>query len=151
MLAAQLTELTEICRSARRMITIETAGTVDRSVECDLMAISPKRPNSAPPDAHWRHRHEQTRHQPAVVKSLLERYNCILKFVIDTKADVEDVCDYLLEFTEVPPEQVWLMPQARTLEELLARTSWVRAEAESHGFSFSPRLHVEQFGDARGV
>ena len=52
MLAAQLTELTEICRDARRTITIETAGTVDRSVECDLMAISPKRPNSAPDDTH---------------------------------------------------------------------------------------------------
>lgn len=151
MLAAQLTELTEICRAAERTITIETAGTVDRSVECDLMAISPKRPNSAPPNANWRLRHEQTRHQPAVVKSLLSRYNCILKFVIDTEADVDDVCEYLREFADVPADLVWLMPQARTQEELLARTSWVRAKAELNGFSFSPRLHVEQFGDARGV
>jgi len=151
MLVAQLTELTELCRSAGRTITIETAGTVDRSVECDLMAISPKRPNSAPTDAQWRVRHEQTRHQPAVVRSLLERYNCILKFVIDTDADVVDVCDYLLEFSDVPSEQVWLMPQARTQAELQSRTDWVRAAAASHGFSFSPRLHIEQFGDARGV
>jgi len=151
MLAAQLTELTEICRAAKRTITIETAGTVDRSVECDLMAISPKRPNSAPDDPPWRIRHEQTRHQPAVVRSLLERYDCILKFVIDKDADVADVCRYLEEFPEATADRVWLMPQARTQEELKAKTAWVKAAAESNGFRFSPRLHVEQFGDARGV
>lgn len=151
MLAAQLTELTEVCRSADRSITIETAGTVDRSVECDLMAISPKRPNSAPDDPQWRLRHEQTRHQPAVVRSLLSRYPCILKFVIDTAADVEDVHDYLREIPEARRDQVWLMPQARTKEQLQAQGEWVAEAAESHGFHYSPRLHVEQFGDARGV
>ena len=151
MLAAQLTELTEICRDSNRIITIETAGTVDRSVECDLMAISPKRPNSAPEDSQWRMRHEQTRHQPAVVRALLDRYDCVLKFVIDRKADVVDVCRYLDKFPEVVDEQVWLMPQARTQEELSSQADWVRAVAKSNGFQFSSRLHVEQFGDTRGV
>ena len=151
MLAAQLTELTEICRDAGRTITIETAGTVDRSVECDLMAISPKRPNSAPDDPQWRIRHEQTRHQPAVIRSLLERYDCILKFVIDTDTDVADVCGYLEGFPETTAGRVWLMPQAQTQEELKAKTIWVKAAADSNGFRFSPRLHVEQFGDVRGV
>ena len=151
LLAAQLTELTEICRAAGTTITIETAGTVDRSVECDLMAISPKRPNSSPEDPQWRIRHEQTRHQPAVVRSLLERYDCILKFVIDREDDVADVCGYLEEFPHVMAEQVWLMPQARTQDELKARSHWLQAAAESHHFHFSPRLHVEKFGDARGV
>lgn len=151
MLAAQLTELTEICRDAGRTITIETAGTVDRSVECDLLAISPKRPNSTPDDSQWHTRHEQTRHQPAVVQSLLDRYNSILKFVIDRETDVTDVCRYLEEFPDVESDQVWLMPQARTREELSSQTAWVRAAAEAHCFRFSPRLHVERFGDARGV
>ncbi|MEO2032908.1 MAG: 7-carboxy-7-deazaguanine synthase QueE [Planctomycetaceae bacterium] len=151
MLAAQLTELTEICRDSGRTITIETAGTVDRSVECDLMAISPKRPNSAPEDRRWRMRHEQTRHQPAVVQSLLERYHCILKFVIDREADVTDVCHYLEEFPDVRAEQIWLMPQARTQQELMSQSDWVRTAAAANGFRYSPRLHVEQFGNARGV
>lgn len=151
MLAAQLTELTEICRAAGRVITIETAGTVDRSVECDLMAISPKRPNSAPEDEHWRVRHEQTRHQPAVVRSLLERYDSILKFVIDSEADVADVSVYLQEIGEARADQVWLMPQARTKEQLAAQSGWVQAAAAQQGFRYSPRLHVELHGDVRGV
>lgn len=151
MLAAQLTELTEICRDCGRRITIETAGTVDRSVECDLMAVSPKRSNSTPENPKWRVRHEQTRHQPAVVRSLLNRYDCILKFVVDREVDVDDVCGYLQDFPDVTAEQVWLMPQARTREELNSQADWVQEAAAAYCFQYSPRLQVEQFGDARGV
>ena len=151
MLAAQLTELTEVCRDADKVITIETAGTVDRSVECDLMAVSPKRPNSVPADPGWRVRHEETRHQPAIIRSLLSRYECILKFVINHQRDVGDVLDYLQEFPEVNPEQVWLMPQARDADELQLRSDWVGEAAHRHAFQFSSRLQIERFGNVRGV
>ena len=151
MLAPQLTELSEICREADRFITIETAGTVDRSVECDLMAISPKMLNSTPDDSAWSVRHEETRHQPAVIQSLFNRYNSILKFVIDTEADVEDVIQYLKEFPKIPSAKVWLMPQAKTREELAAKADMVNQAAEKNGFLFSTRLHVKKFGNMRGV
>lgn len=151
MLAPALPELTEACRNHGKRITIETAGTVDRSLECDLMAISPKRKNSTPDDTVWSKRHEETRHQPAVIRSLFARYTAILKFVIDHKEDVEDVVDYLREFPEIPADRVWLMPQARTAEELSVKSGWVQKAAEERGFSFSSRLHIERFGDRRGV
>lgn len=151
MLAPQLTELSEICRKAEKVITIETAGTVDRSVECDLMAISPKMQNSTPDDDAWSVRHEETRHQPAVIRSLLKRYSAVLKFVIDHDVDVDEVAAYLEEFPEVSPDSVWLMPQAKTQQELADKSDWVRLAAEAHGYQFSSRLHVEKFGDVRGV
>lgn len=151
MLAPQLTELSDLCRANHKVITIETAGTVDRSVECDLMAISPKMRNSVPDDAVWSVRHEETRHQPAVIHSLLARYSAILKFVIDTEADVTEVVRYLEEFPEMAFENVWLMPQARSREELNEKSDWVRTAAENHGFRFSSRLHVEKYGNIRGV
>jgi 7-carboxy-7-deazaguanine synthase len=151
MLAPELTELTEICRKADKFITIETAGTVDRSVECDLMSISPKMKNSTPDDASWSKRHEETRHQPAVIRSLIGRYNSILKFVIDTVSDIDDVIAYLAEFPEVTADTVWLMPQARTQEELRAKSEMVKTAASEHGFRFSSRLHIEKFGNVRGV
>jgi len=151
MLAPQLTELSELCRAAGKVITIETAGTVDRSVECDLMAISPKMQNSTPDDATWSVRHEDTRHQPAVIRSLLARYNAILKFVIDQAVDVDEVTTYLEEFPEISTQQVWLMPQAKTQQELADKSQWVKAAAETNGFQFSSRLHVEKFGNVRGV
>ena len=151
MLAPQLTELTDICRREGKFITIETAGTVDRAVECDLMAISPKLGNSTPDDLKWAARHEQTRHQPAVIESLFRRYQCILKFVIDTQGDISEVCDYIRDISDASASDVWLMPQARTAEELAQKTDWVKTEASSHGFQFSSRLHIAQFGNVRGV
>lgn len=151
MLAPALPELTEICRQHGKVITIETAGTVDRSVECDLMAISPKRKNSTPDDSVWSRRHEETRHQPAVIDSLFRRYSAILKFVIDQQTDVDDVFAYVDEFPAVSADRVWLMPQARTAEELAAKSDWVKAAADKAGFSFSSRLHIQKFGDRRGV
>lgn len=151
MLAPQLTELTDLCRDAEKIITIETAGTVDRSVECDLMAISPKMANSTPDDRIWGPRHEQTRHQPAVVHSLLHRYQSVLKFVVDRIQDVEEICQYLSGFPEVSPDHVWLMPQARTADELAEKNDRVQSAAVAHGFRFSPRLHIQKFGSMRGV
>ena len=151
MLAPQLTELTDICRREHKFITIETAGTVDRAVECDLMAISPKLRNSTPDDGKWAARHEQTRHQPAVIESLFRRYKCILKFVIDVQEDISEVVSYVHDFPGVSADDVWLMPQATTPEELAQKTDWVKAKADSLGFRFSSRLHIAQFGNMRGV
>ncbi|MCA9060703.1 MAG: 7-carboxy-7-deazaguanine synthase QueE [Planctomycetaceae bacterium] len=151
LLSNELPELATACRQEQRRITIETAGTVFQELPCDLMAISPKLKNSVPTDAIWGPRHERSRHRPDVMQSLLGHYNCILKFVIDQTDDLDDVEDYLREFPEVRPEMVWLMPQARTREQLQERTDWVREAAQQRGFQFSSRLQIEWFGNQRGT
>ncbi len=151
MLVPDLVPLTQRCRELQRRITIETAGTVDLPVECDLMAISPKLSNSVPDDPAWHDRHEQARFQPDVIRSLMSRYNCILKFVIDRPEDVNEVQQWLSNFTEIDPGIVWLMPQARTREQLSEKAEWLRRLARQHGFNFSSRLHIEMFGNVRGT
>jgi len=151
MLVPDLVPLTQRCRELGRRVTIETAGTVDQPVECDLMAISPKLSNSVPNDPAWHDRHEQARFRPLVIRSLLSRYNCILKFVIDRPEDVEEVQQWLSNFPEADPGIVWLMPQARTREQLAEKADWLRRLARKHGFNFSSRLHIEMFGNVRGT
>ena len=151
MLSAELVRLTDACMALGRTVTIETAGTVDQAVHCDLMAISPKLPNSVPTDAVWTERHRQTRHRPDVIRALLRRYDAILKFVIDQPGDLDQVQQYLSEFPEVGGEHVWLMPQARTREQLADKSGWVAEAAESRGFRFSSRMQIEQFGNQRGT
>lgn len=151
MLAPQLTELSEVCRNLGKVITIETAGTVDRSVECDLMAISPKMSNSVPETPQWSRRHEETRFQPAVIESLVTRYSSILKFVIDAESDVTEVAEYLQGFPMIDASQIWLMAQATESAALQQKAPMVKAAAEKFGYQYSPRLHVERFGSQRGV
>jgi 7-carboxy-7-deazaguanine synthase len=154
MLFAELLPLTQTLHAAGKHITIETAGTLFLPVVCDLMSISPKLSNSAPPHdtaGHWHARHERTRHQPDVVRRLVGEYEYQLKFVVETSADCAEVESYLDDFPQVPFDQVWLMPQGTALDELQAIAAWLEPYCRQQGYHFCPRKHIEWFGLARGT
>ena len=151
MLVPDLVELSTELSKGGAFVTIETAGTVDLPVVADLMSISPKLRNSTPVGDEWAARHDQRRHAPEVIRRLVRDYAYQLKFVIDQPSDVADVEQWLTEFPEVAPENVYLMPQAITAEALREKTAWVQNDAVERGWQFSPRLHVELFGARRGV
>lgn len=150
-------ELPEICRAireSRRHITIETAGTVFQALDCDLMSISPKLSNSTPPlqrAGAWRDRHETLRHQPGVIRELIEKYDHQLKFVVDTPTDLAEIDQYLSEFPSVSPDRVWLMPQGVEPTELKQRESWLLPHCQRRGFHLCPRRHIEWYGNRRGT
>lgn len=154
MLWAELSPLCAALRRAERHVTIETAGTLYLPVECDLMSVSPKRANSAPPwqkHARWRRRHEAARHRPEVIRRLLAEHPYQLKFVIDRPADVDDVEQWLREFPEVDRGRVLLMPQGVEEHELTARGEWLRPLCQERGYRYCPRRQIEWFGLVRGT
>jgi 7-carboxy-7-deazaguanine synthase len=127
-------------------LTIETAGTLFLPVRCDLMSISPKLASSTPSlelAGKWSARHEQTRHQPEVIRRLTSKYEYQLKFVIDSRADLEDVQDWLAEFPHIRRERVLLMPQGIELAALAAIGQWLEPYCREQGFVFCPRKHIE--------
>lgn len=141
-------------RQRGRYLTIETAGTVWCDVEAELMSISPKLANSTPPadraSRGWIERHEQRRNSPETIRRMLKHYDCQLKFVVDSAADLVEIESWLAQFQEVRAEQVWLMPQCRTAEELSDRAGWVAEAAAARGYHFANRLHIELYGNVRG-
>lgn len=74
--------LTSAIRALGRFITIETAGTVFREVECDLMSISPKLANSIPVGTPHEVRHRLIMEDRSDLKKLVKRYPSQLKFVM---------------------------------------------------------------------
>ena len=48
-------------------------------------------------------------------------------------------------------EHVVLMPEGTDRETLRERSIWLVELAKAHGFRFSPRLHVDLWGNRRGV
>ncbi len=92
MIAPQIEELTEeLTARLSQHITIETAGTVDTHVRCDLMSISPKLANSTPrtrDDGRWADQHERLRYQPEILRRLIQLYPYQLKFVINDPGDL---------------------------------------------------------------
>ncbi len=151
LLVPDMVPFTQQLRSMGHFITFETAGTVLRDVEADLMSISPKLANSTPVGTPWESRHDARRHRPEVIREMIRRYPYQLKFVIDQPSDLNDVEQWLKEFPEVVAENVFLMPQGTEIQELRSKEGWLAEEADSRGWQISPRKHIELFGNTRGT
>ncbi|PHS00013.1 MAG: radical SAM protein [Blastopirellula sp.] len=154
MLFAELIPLCEGIRQRGRHITIETAGTLYLPVVSDLMSISPKMKNSAPdPKEHarWHQRHEQSRKSPEVIRRLIDEYECQFKFVIDHLDDCGEVLAYLDEFLEINRDDVYLMPQGTTLEEITIKGEWLEPWCAENDLHYCPRRQIEWFGFVRGT
>jgi 7-carboxy-7-deazaguanine synthase len=149
MIAPEVIALTERLRALGMHITVETAGTVFKPVACDLMSISPKLANSTP-EGPWKERHERLRLQADVVKKLMANYAYQLKFVIAAPEDIAEVKSLVADWN-APAERIVLMPEGIDPERLRDRALWLAEICKAGGFRFSPRLHVDLYGNRRGV
>ena len=153
MLFADTVPLSRACREAGLHVTIETAATVYQPVTCDLMSLSPKLANSTPTPEQggkWTAAHERLRHQPDVVRRLMAEYPYQLKFVVSEPGDVREILAWVDEMGPAR-DRVLLMPEGISADELRVRGGWVVELCKTHGFRYCPRLHVELYGNARGV
>jgi 7-carboxy-7-deazaguanine synthase len=149
MIAPEIVPLTVRLRALGLHITVETAGTVFQPVECDLMSISPKLSNSTP-SGPFGASHDKLRIQPPVLGELMARYPYQLKFVIEKPADLEEVWALVLDLG-ADRQRVILMPEGTDCDRLQERSVWLAEIAKDEGVRFSPRLHVELYGNRRGV
>lgn len=154
MLFADLGLLTEALHADGRHLTIETAGTVDRRVVCDLMSISPKLSNSVPSpqrSRYWARLHQQRRDRRDVVARLMRDYPYQLKFVVDSPADCDEVQQYLQTLPGVDRQRVLLMPQGVEPDELADKAAWLEPYCQAHGLRYCARKQIEWFGLVRGT
>lgn len=149
MIAPEIVPLTGQLHDAGFHVTVETAGTVFQPVACDLMSISPKLPNSTP-EGPFAAQHERLRIQPEVLGELMSRYYYQLKFVVEKPGDLEDV-RALVRQLAASPGNVILMPEGTDRDVLRERGRWLVEACKEEGFRFSPRLHVDLYGNRRGV
>ncbi len=149
MIAPEIVTLTERLHARGLHITIETAGTVFAPVACDLMSISPKLANSTP-EGSWATQHERLRFQPDVLGRLMEGYDYQLKFVVADPGDLDEI-HRMLDQIGADRAKVILMAEGIEASVLHERGAWLAEIAKREGFRFSPRLHIELWGNRRGV
>ncbi len=145
MIAPGIIELTHRLRDSGFHITIETAGTVYADVACDLMSISPKLANSTP-EGPFRSQHERLRYNPEVLSKLMQQYLYQLKFVVAAPEDLEEIRKYSAD-----KRNIILMPEGTRPEVLKERSQWLAEICKRERYRYSPRLHVDLWGDKRGV
>lgn len=162
LLPLQVVPLCERIREGGYHLTIETAGTIDRPVHCDLLSLSPKLERSTPgpkrfPNHHpvmaerWIEAHRRRRWQPEVIHSLISRATEYqIKFVLDVPEECDEIKQAVQELG-LPAENIWIMPQAATPEELQQQSTWVQKWAEEAGFQFCDRAQLKWYGAKRGT
>jgi 7-carboxy-7-deazaguanine synthase len=149
MIAPAIGELTARLKRVGMHVTIETAGTFWADVRCDLLSISPKLTNSTP-EGPFAAQHERLRIQPEILMKLMAAHDYQLKFVIAERSDLDEIRS-LVKTLGAPRRNVILMPEGVDINVLRERTAWVAELCKSEGYRFTPRLHIELYGNKRGV
>lgn len=153
MILAESIELTRRLKTAGEHITVETAGTVYQPVTCDLMSISPKLASSTPHEregGRWAAQHERLRYHPDVLRRLTSEYPYQLKFVVTAPEDIPEI-QGIVDDIGADAARVVLMPEGVSAEALRERAQWLVDLCKQLGYRYSPRLHIDIWGNQRGV
>ena len=154
LLARGIEELTDKIKAQGAHITIETAATIFKPVGCDLVSMSPKLSNSTPwkrENGKFAKMHEARRVNYAVIQKFLDAYDYQLKFVVNERKDFTEIQAALNNLAGVDPTRVMIMPQGQTRNALSRKAKWIVELCKEYGFGFTPRLHIELFGNRRGT
>ena len=154
LIADGVEELTRRIKDGGYHLTIETAGTVWKDVVCDLASVSPKLSNSTPwirENGRRAETHERQRLNLEVIRRFRTLPDYQLKFVVESREDLAEVDDIVARLGEVHCENVLLMPQGVTTEELTDKGKWVAELCKQRGYRFCPRLHIALYGHAPGT
>jgi 7-carboxy-7-deazaguanine synthase len=153
-------EITELTRELKRRIrdvhtTIETAATAWKPVELDLASLSPKLANSTPWEregGRFAQAHEKQRINIEVIQKFIETSpDFQLKFVVSGEGDLREIEAILERVKKWRPSDVLLMPEGTDAATLRDRAAWIADVCKRTGFRYSPRLHVELYGNKRGT
>lgn len=126
-------------------IEVETNGTIPPaglSGLIDQWNVSPKLASSGNAGL--------ARIRLAALAALVAEPRAFFKFVVSGPGDLPEI-ESVVAFTGIRTEQVILMPQGRTRDELESASAWLAAECTRRGWRFSTRLHILIWGDKRGV
>lgn len=151
MISSELPQLVSRLKDLGKHITIETAGVeFIPGLPCDLMSISPKLSNSTPTDPAIASMHEKSRLNIAALRNLVDSYHYQIKFVVNFPADLDEISQILKKVGNINLEEVMLMPQAATKDELLAKSPMVAKMCKRTGFAFCQRLQLLLWSNERG-
>jgi 7-carboxy-7-deazaguanine synthase len=154
LLSLEIEDLSVRLKTAGAHVTIETAATIFKPVSCDLVSMSPKLSNSTPwqkQNGRFAAMHDQHRLNYNVVQQFIDSYYYQLKFVVDREQDFAEVRQIVDALKNVDTSRVLIMAQARNRRQLHQKSRWIVELCKKFGYGYSPRLHIELYGNRRGV
>lgn len=98
--------------------------------------------------------HNKERYKPEELKKFMDYYgpnHYQFKFVVNTEECVNEIIENYVKPLEIPNDNIYLMPQGMSHEQLNQRAEWVVEQCKKYSFHFSDRIHVRIWGNKTGV
>ncbi|MEA3446449.1 MAG: 7-carboxy-7-deazaguanine synthase QueE [Bacteroidota bacterium] len=169
--------LIELCRllklELKVHISIESNATIfddDLAYYVDFFSLSPKLKGSVPNTAkleklnlsgleNYSLLHEKRRMNIKIIQQFIDLrkkayvpdYDFQLKFVVSSKDEEQEIKAILRKLTAWKNSDIVLMPVGVSGNELKSSTKLCWTMAVRNGWRFTPRLHIDLFGDKSGV
>ncbi len=133
-------------------ITVETNGTIapPTTLPIDLVSLSPKLTSSTPTGTEFEEMHRAKRIDLDALRHWVREYEYQFKFVIFEEADEAEILTMLDQLGHVLSERVFLMPEGVEMTQLRKHAHDCFRIALRNGWRYTPRAHIEIFGNSRG-
>ncbi len=130
-------------------LMLETNGTIAHYLPFDFVTLSPKLASSTPLNTPYTELHQQVRYHPEALRFWCKNYPHQFKFVIDNENDESEILQILADLHAHNDPDIYLMPQGITPETLANNGKKCLAMCFKHGWKYTPRAHIELFGNQR--
>jgi 7-carboxy-7-deazaguanine synthase len=70
---------------------------------------------------------------------------------VNREEDFAEIEEILRQLRQWEPARVLIMPQGKSRAELRQKTKWIVESCKQRGYGFTPRLHIDLFGNRRGT
>lgn len=91
------------------------------------------------------------RYQPEVLKQLAHHHKAYFKFVLAKPEHLDEIMsDYIQKF-EIPTQKISLMAEGGTRKCIDSKAIWLVELCKKFNFRYTPRLHIDIWGEVTGV
>ncbi len=94
---------------------------------------------------------KELRYKPQILKLLSEQPNSWFKFVVSKEEDWDEIVEDFIKPLLIKKEQIVLMPEGQTREELQKRYEWLVDLCCREGVRMTDRLHITIWNKKTGV
>lgn len=93
----------------------------------------------------------EKRYQPQVLQQLAANEKTCFKFVVAKPKNIEEILESYVTPFNIPAQKVWLMPEGGTRQDMQNKSTWLVELCKKYYFHFTPRLHIDIWGEVTGV
>jgi len=153
MLQHDIASIVKELQSKHYIVTIETNGTrFNKDIIGAFISISPKMATSYYATEKELKMHVANNKFMIPISQWLKscHNDYQIKFVYNDKSDVDEILR-LQNVLCIPSEKIYLMPQGITTKQFKDKQRELFIECKKNGWNYTPRMHIDIYGNIRGI